>query len=892
MSKPFYISVSLAVLIDLLIIGKLSSQDITNLRLNKIERGSNLISVLKLVESSYNLKFYYRLEDLDALRLKKSYSNITLEFFFTEILPVFGFTHSLYREKYVVILPSKLKDTTKPEVITIGKPSSNTEVILKGRITSAQTGEPLIGAYFLLKGRNKGVVADKNGEYEIILSKQTHDVEVSFLGMQTENFRLKVQGNGLFDIELFNETQQLEAIVVTDQRENANVLSTTMSSIKLTSKTIKEIPALLGEPDVIRAIQLLPGVSTVGEGASGFNVRGGNVDQNLILIDGAPIYNTSHVFGFFSAVNTESIQNFRLYKGGLPSKYGGRTSSVLELNMDEGDRQDFSFKGNVGTTSSNAVVQGPIIPDRASFLVSGRISYLNWAFDAARDIDVRNSSASYNDVSSKLSFLIGKKHKFNITGYLSNDQAQLSDELDFEYSNRIVASNWTTAFNQNLSAEFTASISSYENDVRDNELTREQKVSSGIQALRLSALIDGRYRNHTINLGGDLTSYSIQPGERIPDSQESAITPLVLDEQNSEAIGIFIEDEFRVNTYLTLTLGVRYAIFRNLGPASVPIYNEEILSPFSQVTETLQFSDGEAFDSMEGLEPRFSLRWLLGPTSSVKFNYQRTQQFLHLISNTVATDPFAYWYSSNRYIRPQQSDQWAFGYFRNVSNNQVELSAEVYYKQNSNAIDYRGGMDLSAIPNLELETLSAEERAYGIEFLIKKTTGRLNGWLALTLSRTERQIEGDQRINEINSGEYFPSNFDRPIDFSSFINYEFSRRWKLGANFSYSTGRPVSFPDQRFDLDGVEVVRFSERNNFRIPDYHRLDVSLTFEGNLKRKKLLSGSWTFSVYNLYGRRNPFSVFFGRRALSDPLFTPYQISILARPFPSLTYSLTIQ
>ena len=562
----------------------------------------------------------------------------------------FGLTYSIYRGKYLIILPKETQRENESGTITIGEPDRSSTAILEGRITDAQTGEPLIGAYFLLKGVENGVITDKNGAYEIKLFKKTYEVEVSFLGMQTENFKLKIQGNGRFNIELFNETQQLDAIVITDQSENSSVLSNTMSLLELSSKTIKEVPALLGEPDVIRTIQLLPGVSTVGEGASGFNVRGGNVDQNLILIDGAPIYNTSHVFGFFSAVNTEAIQKFKLFKGGLPSKYGGRTSSVLELNMDEGNREAFSFKGSVGTTSSNVVIQGPMVADRASFLVSGRISHLNWAFNTARDIDVRNSSASYHDLSSKLSFLIGKNHKLNVTGYLSNDKAQLSDELNFEYSNQLLASKWTTVFKQNLTAEFTASISSYDNNVRDNTLTREQKTNSGIQALRLSALLDGRYRSHYLNLGGDITSYNIQPGNRAPDAEGSALTPLELDQQKSQAMGLFIENEFRINSYLTLTMGLRYAIFRNLGPSSLPIY-EDTLSPFSVAIDTLRFPDNECFDRTDGLEPRLSLRCLLVPKSSIYFYYQRTQQFLHLISNTIATDPFAYWYASNRYLR-------------------------------------------------------------------------------------------------------------------------------------------------------------------------------------------------------------------------------------------------
>ncbi|MEM9830064.1 MAG: TonB-dependent receptor [Bacteroidota bacterium] len=766
------------------------------------------------------------------------------------------------------------------------------KVTISGYVTDAATGEELIGATVYVQELEIGTVTNVYGYYSLSVPPGEYTIGLSYIGYQRQNLTVPIEESQTLNVEMLSEEVQLQEIVVTAAEVVPEVQEIEMSTAKVDIQTIQKMPALLGEVDVIRSIQLLPGVSTVGEGAPGFNVRGGSIDQNLILLDEAPVFSSSHLLGFFSVFNPDAIKDIKLYKGGIPARYGGRLSSVLDVRQKEGNTKKFGLKGGIGLISSRLLVEGPIQKDKSSFMVAGRRSYGDLFLRLSNNEDINNSIVYFYDLNTKVNYKINDRNRIYLSGYFGRDVfGGAVENLRFDWGNRTGTIRWNHLFNDKLFSNFTAIYSDYNYqlafaDEGTDATLEEFEWQSGVTNRNLQA--DFTYfpsPSSTIDFGVSGIYYDFNPGSvKIRTSDEPAEFPLDLDEEHAIEAAAYFNHEKKFGDRVTVQYGLRYSAFANVGRRDVFEYQNGNPSPENPVTDTVSYGAGEIIEFYNGWEPRFSINYSLSEQTALKASYNRMFQYIQLVSNTTAATPIDIWAPANQYIRPAIVDQVALGYFRNFRQNTYEFSAEVYYKNFQDLIDFRNGAELILNETLETELLSGTGRAYGLELLLKKREGRWTGWLSYTLARTERQVDG------INNNEYYPSNFDKPHDVSLVLNYNISEKWNASANFAYMTGRPTTPPSGRFVYEGIVVPDYTSRNGARTPDYHRLDLSVNYEPPPKPGRRWRNSWNFGVYNVYARRNPYSVFF-RPSEENPAITEaVQLSIFANIIPSVTYNFT--
>lgn len=736
---------------------------------------------------------------------------------------------------------------------------------LSGIITEESTGETAIGVNVLIKALETGTTSNEYGFYSISLPAGTYQVTYSFIGYKTIVKEIDLTKDTKQDIALAEANEELDAIVITADVEKLNTRSPQMSVNSLSIETIKKVPVVLGETDLIKALTLLPGVTNAGEGAAGFNVRGGAADQNLVLLDEATLYQSDHLFGFFSVFNPDAIKDLKLYKGGIPARYGGRVSSVLDIYQRDGNRQQLSATGGIGIVSSRLLLEGPIQKEKSSFLIGGRSSYAHLFLPL---FDIENQAFFY-DLNAKLSFTLNDKNRLYMSSYFGRDVFDVNGLFGNTFGNSFVNVRWNHIFNSKLFANASVIFSDY-NYGLELEFV-EFQFDSGIT--NLNAKYDlTHYVNDKVKLKYGLNSiyYEFDPGQITPTTDDSPITADELTKKYAFENGLYIDGEFSLTEKLNVNAGLRLSTFNRLGQDELNTYDEngpllfnEELQIYESATPTgtVSSSRGESLSTFANLEPRLAVSYSLDDDTSFKASYQRIAQYIHLISNTNAPTPFDLYAPSGPFIEPQIGNQVAVGYFKNIGNYSLEI--ESFYKTVDNRLDYIDGADLIANDAVERILLSGEARAYGLEFLLRKNSGRLQGWIAYTLSRSEQRAPGrTPEETGINNGDWYSSPWDKTHDLTITGNYELSKKWNFGTNFTLQTGLPVTFPNGQYEFNGLFIPTFEARNSSRLPLVHRLDLSATYVPKPEKTKGWQGSWVFSLYNVYNRRNAASISFAQ------------------------------
>jgi hypothetical protein len=782
----------------------------------------------------------------------------------------------------------QLRKRVEEKLIPIGTKTNNLQgtAVLTGSVRDTKSGEVIIGASVYIESPMIGVSTDQLGRFSLTLSRGRHEIKIKSVGMKTTQRQVMLYGNGRLDIDLEEDITPLKEVLVQSERD-VKVTSVEMGIEKLDIRVMKQMPTILGEADVMKVVLTLPGVQTVGEGTVGLNVRGGATNQNLILFNDAVVYNPSHMFGFFSTFNPDVLKNVELYKSGVTADYGGRLSSVLDVSAREGNLKKFSVSGGLSPITGRLTVEGPLIKDRSSFIIGARSTYSDWLLKQVSNANLKNSKAAFADLTANITHKINDNNSLAIAGYISQDQFKLNSDTSYRYSDRNASIKWKHQFNPNFYSTVTGAASQYTYTI-SSDRNPVNAFDMNFKIRQFNAKADFNYllnQKHALNAGASITHYFLAPGNLQPKGNESLIVPDVLASERGLESALYIGDNYEVNTKLSVYVGVRYSMYQFLGPKNVYQYAEGAPRTENNITDTVKYGSGKAISNYGGLEPRVSGRFIISPTSSFKASYNRMRQYIQMLSNTTAITPTDIWKLSDPYVRPQIGDQFSIGYYKNLRGNALELSVETYYKRMTNTTDYKNGAVLLLNHHLETDVLNARGKAYGVEFLLKKPSGKLNGWISYTYSRSFLQTKTDYPSETINRGEWYRSSYDKPHALNFIGNYKFSRRVNFSLNVIYSTGRPITLPIAKYDLDGVRRVFYSDRNQYRIPDYFRTDFSINLEGNHKTRKLAHSSWSFAVYNLTGRKNAYSVFF---VAHDGLIRGYKLSVFAQPIPTITYN----
>lgn len=780
------------------------------------------------------------------------------------------------------------KASAANKLYTIGSSSDGTPdpVTVNGYILSNLSGEAVIGATVLIDGLPaSGAMADGSGFYWITLPRGRYRLRVKSVGMKDAVYQLLVRGPGKFNVEMEETVIPLKEVVVKADQD-ARVNSVQMGVERLDIKTMKQMPAVLGEVDVMKIMLTLPGVQSVGEGASGLNVRGGSTNQNLILYNDAVVYNPSHLFGFFSVFNPDVLKSVELYKSGITADYGGRLSSVIDISSREGNLKKFNVTGGISPITGRLAVEGPIIKDKTSFLFGIRSTYSDWLLRQMKSRQLKNSKAFFYDLNFNINHKIDDKNSLFLSTYSSKDRFTLNSDTLYSYSDQNASLKWKHIFSNKFYSILTGSYSRYKYEVSSEENPLDAfSMNFRVSQFNLKADVDYFPTNrHTVKAGLQLTYYGLAPGNLEALGNASLLIPKRLDNEQGIETAVHIGDHFDITPSLTVYGGIRYSIYQYLGPRDVFSYANGVTKSENSVTDTTSYSRGETITTYHGAEPRFSLRYLITHKTSVKVSYTRMRQYIQMLSNTIAVAPTDTWKLTDSYIKPQVADQYAIGLYQNV-NPGIELSAESYYKVMKNALDFKDGAVVVMNNHIETDVLNTDGKAYGFEFMVRKAAGKLNGWISYAYSRSLLQTKTGLPEDRINKGKYYPSSYDKPHAVNFIGNYKVSRRFNFSINTVYSTGRPITIPVAKYEQNGQQYLYYSDRNEFRIPDYFRIDFSVNVEGNHKVRKLAHSSWTFAVYNLTARSNAYSVYF---VAEGDQIKAYKLSVFAKPIPTITYN----
>jgi hypothetical protein len=741
---------------------------------------------------------------------------------------------------------------------------------VRGTVKDFKNGETLFGASVYLKGTTNGSMTNEYGFFSITAPKGSNTLIISYLGYEDISKEITLDKDQTLDFEIKESTEQLDEVIITaEEPERVNIKKPQMSVSKLNAATIKQMPAVLGEVDVIKSIQMLPGVTNSGEGTGGFNVRGGAVDQNLVLLDEAIIYNTSHFFGFFSVFNNDAIKDVKLYKGDIPAKFGGRVSSVLDIRQKDGNRKEFSLNGGVGLISSRLAIEAPMFKKKGSFLLAGRTSYAHLFMPAIKEI--KDDKISFYDLNLKTNYEINKNNRVYLSGYFGRDIFDLSKVVKNQYGNTSGNLRWNHIYNDKLFSNLSLIYSKYDYQVVLDFVKLDWIADIKNYNLKYDF---GYYLNEKIKLDFGLSGilYNLNPGEVKPTSESSPINYLKLEQKRAFESGLYVSAEHKITDKLTAQYGLRFSRFSRLGGQNIMnyvnnqpvVYNDElgIYEEGEELGETF-YKKSESIETFNNLEPRLGLSYQLNESSSVKASYTRTSQYLHLLSNKPAVTPLDVWTPSGKYIKPQLSNQFAVGYYKNFNDSKYSLELETYYKTTKNRIDYVDGSDLIGTNTIETEILNGEARAYGLEVLVKKNKGDFTGWFAYTLSKSEQRTPGGKAGGPgINKGNWYNTPYDRTHDFSLTGIYKLNDKWSFSSNLVYQTGRPVTYPNGQYQHEGLSIASYSGRNESRLPAYHRLDISATLTPKSAATNKWKGEWVFGIYNVYNRKNAASISFNQ------------------------------
>lgn len=744
---------------------------------------------------------------------------------------------------------------------------------VSGLIRNGKTGETLIGAV-VTTDYGQATSSNSYGFYSLSLPEGKYKLTFSYIGYESIVQEIELSKGIRLDQDIDPRDNLLEEVEVSAKKQNDNVRSAQMGMIDFTMEEVKNVPVIFGEKDLLKTIQLLPGVQSGGEGSSNFYVRGGGSDQNLILLDEATVYNASHLLGFFSTFNSDAIKDVQLYKGGIPSQYGGRISSVLDISMIDGNQREFSAEGGIGLIASRLKLEAPIVKDRGSFMVSGRRTYADMFLKLSDDENVNKSKLYFYDLNAKVNYKINEKNRIYLSGYFGKDDLGYSDLFSFDWGNATATARWNSIINERLFSNTTFVYSDFTYNVVVSNDESDFRISSKI--LNWNFKQDFSFfqaPNSTWRFGVNGLKQTIKPAS-LAAGDNANVNSIDVDTRQGIDLSAYVSHEWKPTERLSFIYGLRLDDFMVLGPGTFYDFDDE-----GQVTDEHSYGN-TVIKHYLNLEPRFSANYLLNENSSVKASYNRISQNLHQLTNTTSSLPTDQYVVSSLNIKPQISNQVALGYFRNFSNNKYEFSLEAYYKAMDNQIDFKNGADLQANRQLEGELLFGIGRAYGLEWYLRKNGGKLNGWVSYTLSKSERLIDG------INEGEWFNARQDRTHDLSVVGIYELSKKWTLGATFVFNTGNAVTFPSGKYELDGKSMFYYTERNGYRMPNYHRLDLSASYDPKIKNKRFL-GSWTFGLYNVYNRKNAYIIDFRDKEGSSNATEAYKVALFGI-IPSVTWN----
>jgi len=750
-------------------------------------------------------------------------------------------------------------------IIGISTASAQEKFTLSGTITDATSNETLIGVNVFIPELKAGTTTNEYGFFSITIPKGTYHVSITYLGYQSSEQQINLDKNTRNNFRLSSSEEQLQEVLITDERKATNLRKAEMSVNKLSVATIKKMPVVLGETDVLKSILMLPGVTNAGEGASGFNVRGGGADQNLILLDEATIFNSSHVFGFFSVFNPDAIKDLKLYKGGIPARFGGRASSVLDIYQKDGNSKDFHVNGGIGLISSRLLAEGPIVKDKGSFLIGGRTSYAHLFLKLTDNKNV----AYFYDLNAKLSYKLNANNSLFLSGYFGRDVFALDNRFENTYGNATLNLRWNHLFSEKLFSNLSLIYSDYYYGL-DLDFVGF-KWDSGIKNYNVKYDFKNYISdNFKLNYGVNAIYYDFNPGTITPADENSGINFDQLQKKKAFEPALYLDAEHDISKKISLTYGLRYSLFYRLGPSSINTYANNqavIFNPEFQIYEkadptgAVSYKKNESIADFSNLEPRAAIAYQFNDNQSVKVSYNRLVQYLQLISNTSSPTPLDVWTPSDNFIKPQKTDQVALGYFRNFHDSEYSLEAETFYKKVKNRLDYIDGADLIANDAIEQIILNGEMRAYGLELLLRKNEGRLNGWIAYTLSKSEQRTPGrTAEETGINNGQWYSSGYDKTHNLAVTGSYKYTDKWTFGANFALQSGQPVTYPNGQYQYQSITVASYGLRNENRLPAYHHLDISASYVPKPTKKKGWQSEWVFSIYNVYNQKNAASISF--------------------------------
>ncbi len=775
------------------------------------------------------------------------------------------------------------------ETIRIGSSESGfggANAVVHGKITDVESGEPLIGATIYIEELKKGAATDVDGRFSLVIRPGKYTVDFNCMGMENRQNYLEVYSAGELSISMKKSLIPLTEVVVKANRYN-NVRGTQMGFNRLNYKIMKEVPVVMGERDVLKVIQMLPGVQSVGEGSAGFNVRGSGADQNMIYVNKVPVYNSSHLFGFFTSFSSDIVKDFTLYKSNLPAKFGGRLASFFDISTRQGNMNKFTARGGISPVTGHVAVEGPIKKGKSAFVLSARSTYSDWILKQLEDPELRNSEAAFNDFSGALTWEPGDKTLIKTFGYISNDRFTLGSSNQYTYSNAGASLNIRHRFGSRITGDMALVFGEYDfQNIDQNVASESFQHAYSIRHYEFKTdftwLSLGR---HKLTYGGNMIYYDLDRGTIEPYGPNSLRAPMELGVENGIETAIYLADEITLFPNLTFYAGLRYAYYMSLGPDQLLLYSEGQPRRPGNVIDTLLFSQNQVIKSYAGLEPRAALNLMVGKNSSLKFSYNRVRQFLFMLSNTIAISPTDQWKLCDYHIVPPFVDQLSIGYYQDAPGKSLSTSLELYHKWVSNIVDYRDGANFIGSPNIESEILQGNQQAYGLEAMVKKSTGKLSGWISYSYSRSFLQIDSPIPGESINEGNLYPSNYDRPHNLSMITNIKANRRLSFSANVVYITGRPVTYPISNYYQEEMQYIDYSARNEYRIPDYFRLDFSINLEGNLKERKLFHSYWMLNFYNVTGRKNAYSIYFKN---DDGVINGYKLSIFGQSVITLSWN----
>ena len=858
---------------------------------------------------SFKVTLHFREQTLDSV-LTRLFQNTTFNFAIDSVNEVFVtrhvkiqtiFPHDFFSvagnftdaTKAKDIQPEqasqKLRSSIENRLFEIGSIAANpnyNKATLAGYVRETKNGEVISGATVYVDSLSVGTTTDSYGYFSLTLPPGRHELHISSVGMQETIRRILLHSNGKLNVELQDFVPTLKGVTIIADR-NSSIRNLQMGVEKLSIRTIRQVPVVLGEADILKVVLTLPGVTSVGEASTGFNVRGGSPDQNLILFNDATIYNPSHLFGFFSAFNTDVVKNVELYKSTIPEKYGGRLSSVLDVEGREGNSKKISGIGGIGPLTSKLMIEGPIVKNKTSFILGGRTTYSNWLLHNLHNTAFSNSEGNFYDVDLHVTHTIDSKNSLYLNGYMSSDAFKLNSDTLYKYSNRNLNLKWKHIFSNKLYGVLTAGSDHYEYNV-SSESNAMNGFKLGFDINQSYIRADFNYvanPKHSINFGVNGIRYKLHPGSFTPEGSQSLVVPDRLEPEQGLESALYVGDQFTLSQKFSLNAGLRYSIFSYRGPQSVYNYVPGVPREAVTIVDTSFYGKGSNIKTYTAPEVRVALRYSVSNDASLKLSFNTTAQYIHMLSNTTAISPTDTWKLSGPYIKPQHGSQVSLGFYKNFASNAIETSLEVYYRLIENCLDYKTGANLVMNHHIETDVILSQGKGYGAEFLIKKLSGRLNGWFSYTYSRILLRTDDPLSAEHVNNGKYYPANYDKPNSANLIGNYQFSHRYSISLNMVYSTGRPITLAEGIYNYAGSQRLFFSQRNQFRIPDYFRTDLSVNIDGNHKLKQKIHNSWSFGVYNLTFRKNAYSVFFVEE---NGKIKGYELSIFGTAIPFITYN----